>query len=448
MTHAQLQALAAWLGRHRHIKKARRVENNTLELNLGEEESLFFDMTRGRSTAYLAPSRRPAQDFNAPFDTLLHQLLSQSRIEKVEVPPSERILRLEVQPRSHYKKERVTLQLEFTGRHTNAILLDEEGRVIEALHHVDSSRSFREVKPGVLLQPLPPRKSPAKEEPPVEEIEAWLQSEAERLRKQKLKALRSQKAHQIRKKRDKVRQLLSALPDEESLEREAGRWQEAGNIILANLHKIRPYDRALEATDFEGRPVAIPLPEKVPVGRLGEHYFNKARRARSKAEHIHIERENLKAKLRFYDNILEAVESAKEPYDLELLVPKKGRSLRKKEKLKDGELYWIEGYKVFVGRNARENQKLLEAARSNDLWMHVRDLPGSHVIIRTDKQNLPESVLHSAAKLCVDFTTPNPGNYAVDYTRRKFVKIQEGSRVEYDKYKTIQVLKEGVEIRE
>jgi len=63
------------------------VENNTLELNLGEEESLFFDMTRGRSTATLAPSRRPAQDFNAPFDTHLHQLLSQSQILKVEVPP-------------------------------------------------------------------------------------------------------------------------------------------------------------------------------------------------------------------------------------------------------------------------------------------------------------------------------------------------------------------------
>ena len=80
--------------------------------------------------------------------------------------------------------------------------------------------------------------------------------------------------------------------------------------------------------------------------------------------------------------------------------------------------------------------------------MHVRDLPGSHVLIRTDKQNLPESVLQSAAKLCVDFTTDRPGNYAVDYTRRKFVKLQEGSRVEYDKYKTIQVLKEGLEIRE
>ena len=101
-----------------------------------------------------------------------------------------------------------------------------------------------------------------------------------------------------------------------------------------------------------------------------------------------------------------------------------------------------------VGRNSKENQELLKLAKSNDIWMHVRDLPGSHVIIRTDKQNLPDSLLKSAAKLCVDFTTQNPGNYEVDYTKRKFVKLNEGSNVEYDKYKTISILKEGVEIRE
>ncbi len=450
MKRIRLTALADWIGRHRHIKKARRVENNVIELNFGDAESLYLDMTRGRSTAWLAPSRRPGQDFNAPFDTLLHQLLSQSRILEVQVPENERILRITVQPRSHYKDRRITLQLEFTGRHTNAILLDDEERIVEALHHIDASRSFREVRPGIRLEPLPPRPAPLREEtkPTQERIEAWLRGEYRRVTEERLRSARAQKSQQVRKKRDKILRLLGSLPDEEELEREADRWQNDANILLANLHRIRPYDRELTAEDFEGRPVRIPLPEKVPVNRLGEHYFDRARRARAKAAHIHIERENLQDKLRFYDNILQAIEEAKEPYDLELLVPKKGRSRRKKEKLRDGELYWIEGHKVFVGRNARENRKLLEAARSNDLWMHVRDLPGSHVLIRTDKQNLPESVLQSAAKLCVDFTTDRPGNYAVDYTRRKFVKLQEGSRVEYDKYKTIQVLKEGVEIRE
>jgi predicted ribosome quality control (RQC) complex YloA/Tae2 family protein len=448
MTHAQLHAIARYLGRHRHIKKARRVEKNTLELNLGGDESLFFEMTRGAPTVRLGPSRRPGQDFNAPFDTLLHQLLSQSRLLEAEVPEGERILRLTVQPRSHYKDRRVTLQLEFTGRHANAILLDEQGCVIEALRHIDADRSFRVVRPGVELLPLPPRPQNREEKPFDGEIESWLRENHRRILRERLESLRQQKRGQILKKRRAILESLERLPDEAELEAEAELHQKRANLILAHLHEIRPYDRELTVRDFDGTPVTIPLPEGVARNRLGEHYFHKARRARTKAKNVHIERENLEAKLRFYDNILQAIEEAKEPHDLELLVPRQGRARRRKEKLRDGELYWIEGYKVYVGRNARENQKLLEAARSNDLWMHTREIPGSHVLVRTDKQNLPESVLRSAAKLCVDFSTDRPGNYAVDYTRRKFVKIQEGSRVEYDKYKTIQVLKEGVEIRE
>jgi predicted ribosome quality control (RQC) complex YloA/Tae2 family protein len=448
MTHAQLHAIARYLGRHRHIKKARRVEKNTLELNLGGDESLFFEMTRGAPTVRLGPSRRPGQDFNAPFDPLLHQLLSQSRLLEAEVPEGERILRLTVQPRSHYKDRRVTLQLEFTGRHANAILLDEQGCVIEALRHIDADRSFRVVRPGVELLPLPPRPQPREEKPFDGEIESWLRENHRRILRERLESLRQQKRGQILKKRRAILESLERLPDEAELEAEAELHQKRANLILAHLHEIRPYDRELTLRDFDGTPVTIPLPEGVARNRLGEHYFHKARRARTKAKNVHIERENLEAKLRFYDNILQAIEEAKDPHDLELLVPRQGRARRRKEKLRDGELYWIEGYKVYVGRNARENQKLLEAARSNDLWMHTREIPGSHVLVRTDKQNLPESVLRSAAKLCVDFSTDRPGNYAVDYTRRKFVKIQEGSRVEYDKYKTIQVLKEGVEIRE
>jgi predicted ribosome quality control (RQC) complex YloA/Tae2 family protein len=181
---------------------------------------------------------------------------------------------------------------------------------------------------------------------------------------------------------------------------------------------------------------------------MSDHFFTLAKRSKSKAQNIHIERQNLESKKAFYDNIHYAVEQAKEPYELELLVPKRGKSQRKKEKLKEGELFWIEDYKVFVGRNANENQKLLALAKANDLWMHIRDIPSSHVIIRTDKQNLPPSVIEAAAKLCVDFSVKNPGEYEVDYTKRKFVKAQEGSNVLYTHYDTIRVRKEGIEIRE
>ncbi len=235
--------------------------------------------------------------------------------------------------------------------------------------------------------------------------------------------------------------MISKLSNEKELEADAKMYQEYANIILSNLYQIKPYDKKLQTYDFEGNEITIPLPKDSKINRMPEHYFNLSKRSKSKAANIHIERENLQSKIDFYNNILEAIKNSKTLSELELLLPKKGRSLRKKEKLRYGELYWIENYKVMVGRNSNENQKLLQDAKANDIWMHTRDIPGSHVIIRTDKQNLPDSLLQSAAKLCVDFSTKNPGNYLVDYTKRKFVKIQEGSRVEYDKYKTISITK-------
>jgi predicted ribosome quality control (RQC) complex YloA/Tae2 family protein len=231
------------------------------------------------------------------------------------------------------------------------------------------------------------------------------------------------------------------------LAEEEQKYKQYANLILANLYQIKPYDTKLNTYDFEGNEISIKLPKNIKVNRMSDYFFNLAKRAKNKAKNIHIEKENLESKKAFYDNIYYALEQAKEPYELELLVPKRAKSQRKKEKLKEGELFWIEDYKVLVGRNSNENQKLLAIAKANDLWMHIRDIPSSHVIIKTDKQNLPESVIQAAAKLCVDFSVKNPGDYEVDYTKRKFVKTQEGSNVLYNKYDTIRITKEGVEIR-
>ena len=452
----ELQAIAKRLNDFTFISRARRVENNVIEITFDKSYTYFFDMTRGHSTIYKAASQRPLQGFNAPFDTLLHSLLSAGKLIEVSVPQNDRILRLKVAPKSAYKNQVVTLQLEFTGKNTNAILLDENEVIIEALRHIDADSSFRVVRPGVELLPLPPKPQNIGESP-VEradtgsalttDIDALLEERCHRIQRQRIEALRSQKRAQMEKKIRILSKELDKLPDEKKLAEDEARYKAYGNLILANLYQIKPYDKTLTTYDFEGNEVTIPLPKETKVNRYSDHFFNLAKRAKNKAKNIHIEKENLQSKRAFYENIRYAIDQAATPYDLELLVPKRGRSSRKKEKMREGELFWIEDYKVMVGRNAKENQALLKAAKSNDIWMHTREIPGSHVIIRTDKQNLPDSVLHAAAKLCVDFSTDQPGNYLVDYTKRKFVKIQEGSSVEYDKYQTIPVLKEGVEIR-
>lgn len=442
----ELQAIANRLNDFSFISRARRVEDNTIEIVFDKNESYFFTMTRGHSFVYKAPSQRPMQSYNAPFDALLHSLLSASKILSVEVPGNDRILRIKVAPKSSYKDQVVVLQLEFTGKNTNAILLDEYGIIIEALRHIDAQSSFRVIRPGVALLELPPFES-KEAQGELNDVDTFLEAQYALVQEKKLRELKKQKLAATQKKIDKLQQLIANLPSETELETESVKYANNANLILANLYQIKPYDKKLETYDFEGQQVTIPFPKDIKVNRLSDYYFNLSKRAKNKARNIHIEKNNLESKKAFYENIYYALQQAHTPYELELLVPKRAKSLRKKEKLKEGELFWIEDYKVLVGRNSTENQKLLQLAKANDVWMHIRDIPSSHVIIRTDKQNLPESVIRAAAKLCVDFSVKNPGDYEVDYTKRKFVKVQEGSNVLYNQYNTIHVTKEGVEIR-
>jgi len=443
----ELKAIACRLSEFDYVTRARRIQNNTIEISFGREDSYFLDMTRGHSTVYKAPAQRPLQGFNAPFDVLLHSLVSASKILSIEVLDEDRVLQFILAPKSNYKEKRVKLQLEFTGKNTNAILIDEDGVTIEALRHIDSNSSFRVVKPGVELLDIPSRDN-AHDEEDIADIDRLLLDRYSELAFKKLKELKIVKLFSVSKKIKKLEQSLKILPDEKELFEISKSHREKANIVLANLYQIKNYDKILKAYDFNGEPISINLPKNISKNRISDYYFNLAKRAKSKAKNVHIERDNLESKISFYQNIYHAIEQASNVYELELLSPKRATVQRKKEKLRDGELFWIEDYKVIVGRNSTENQKLLRLAKANDMWMHLQGIPSSHVIIKTDKQNLPKAVIESAAKLCVDFSTTHAGDYLVDYTKRKFVRVQEGSSVLYNKYDTITITKDGVEIRQ
>jgi len=448
MKHYELKTISEHLQKFNYISRARRIENNTIELTFDRDNSYFFHMTRGESFVYKHKSIRPLQGYNAPFDTLLHSLVSASRIVDIQVVKGDRIIRFTLAPKSSYKEKQIVLQFEFTGRHTNAILIDENEVVIEALRHIDADSSFRVIRPGVELKSIPPFTGKKELDGEIDDIEEYLSQKYLNYEAKRVNGLKKQKLLSVEKKREKLQKLLDKLPNPKSLARDEKKYQNIANIILANLYKIKRYDKKLETYDFEGNEITIKLPKGVVPNRISEYFFNQAKRTRSKAKNVHIEQENLSTKVAFYANMYYAIEQAKTTQELELLVPKRAKAQRKKEKIKECELFWIDDYKVLIGRNSKENQALLKLAKSNDLWMHIRDIPSSHLIIKTDKQNLPDSVIEKASKLCVDFSLTQAGDYEVDYCKRRFVKIQEGSNVEYDKYKTIKVRKDGIEIRE
>ena len=156
------------------------------------------------------------------------------------------------------------------------------------------------------------------------------------------------------------------------------------------------------------------------------------------AKNLYIEKASLESKIKHSELFINTVREARESSKIILLFPKKEQS--KKIKRNDSiETFLIEGYKVSLGKNEKGNIEVLKNAKARDIWIHLKDQPSCHVIITTDKQNLPMHIIESAARLCVDFTTISKDKYLVDYTPRREVTIQHGANVLYNKYKTIEI---------
>ena len=85
-----------------------------------------------------------------------------------------------------------------------------------------------------------------------------------------------------------------------------------------------------------------------------------------------------------------------------------------------------DGFVIRVGRNSRQNEALLKDARGEDLWLHAKDIPGSHVLVTSGGQDVPEDTLVLAAKLAAYYSKARGRQTQVDYTPRRHVKKTPG----------------------
>lgn len=119
------------------------------------------------------------------------------------------------------------------------------------------------------------------------------------------------------------------------------------------------------------------------------------------------------------------------------------------EEFKPSEIYKkqnIGGFDILIGRNASANDILtFEIAEDNDIWMHASGVPGSHVVIKSNGETVPNDVIREAAKLAVlNSKGKGKGDIKVVYTKRENVKKDSKHNtgqvsVDYDKSKFITI---------
>jgi len=435
---SHLKQILRYLQDFTKISAIHRVNDTTIKMVFDKRDDIYFNMQRSDSSMFKCQEYPRSKVYNAPFDVILAKRFNRSNILGLELLNDDKILRFKTSVTSAYKKEITYLQIEFTGKYTNIIILDENNIVFEALRHVDLFSSFREVRVGQKLLDVPNAPFVAKEYP-IQNIEEFLYEIYDKEQNNRLENLKKQKISLLNKKLQKLQKLYNRLENEASLLDEAQESEHYGNLVLSNIHNIKPYTTTLELKDYDGKLIILELPKAYQTAHfISNMYFTKSKKAKQRAKHLHIEEESLHSKIEHIKLFIHTVQMAKNTAKIELLFPKKVQN--KKIKVNDSiEIFWIEGYKVQLGKNEKGNVEVLKNARAKDIWLHMKEQPSCHVIITTDKQNLPQHIIKSAARLCVDFTTTSQDKFLVDYTPRREVTIQSGANVLYNKYKTIEI---------
>lgn len=435
---SHLKQITSFMQNLTKISAIYRVADTIIKISFNRDEDIYFEMRRSNSYIFKTASYPRSKVYNAPFDVLLAKRFNRSNILKIELLNDDKIISLKTSLSSSYKQEITYLQFEFTGKYTNIIILDENKIVLEALRHVDLMSSFREVRVGQKLLDVPKAPFIAKEYP-IQDLKEYLYEQYNTELKQKLNSLKKQKISLLTKKLSKLNKLYDSLENEENLYDNAELFQHYGNLVLSNMHNILPYSRVIKINDYDGNNIEIDLLKAFPTASMmSNSLFSRSKKAKQKAKFLHIEKESLNSKINHIKLFIHTIEEAQSIAKIMLLFPKKVQG--KKIKYNDSiETFFIEGYKVQLGKNEKGNIELLKNARARDIWIHMKDRPSAHVIITTDKQNVPISIIKSAARLCVDFTIFEKDRFLVDYTPRREVTIQNGANVLYNKYKTIEV---------
>lgn len=439
MKYGELVQIADFFKQFKKIHFIKRILDNALEIAL-DKENFIIDLNRSKSSIYSAHLQ--GKSYAAPFDIALKRLFTNATLKDVYVPLNNRILVFCVRQDKAYKSFEGFIYFELTGKHTNAIITDSKGIIIEALRHIQ--KSARAVKIGEKLAPLAPIEIKEKPSENISDFRLYFENNFKQMHQKRLEELKKNKLFVLEKRITNLKNKLASLEKAENLLQKSEQIMQTALLLSANLYKIKENEREFVLLDFEGneRSFKLSKPAKIEANEL----FKEAKKLKQKAQNIHLQSENLNEKLENLRLLEHFIKQCKQTFELESVLVKNERQKEFKEGAKDeaaGILsFYFKDFKILLGRNEKANETLLKRAKKDDLWLHVKDLPSAHVFIISNKLKMSEQVIEFAARLCVNFSNLQKGRFIVDYTQRKYVKIKQNAFVNYTNYKSISVSKE------
>ena len=239
-----------------------------------------------------------------------------------------------------------------------------------------------------------------------------------RLQTQLLKKIEAAEKY-IKKTREQLLILYDLIPP-----------NEIADIIMANLHDWPATQKERELFDFyRNKQIIVQLKEKMSPQKMAEHLYKKSKNRHKQFKQLEVILEERKKKQLGYQADLASLDLISDYKQLQAIELKYQKEEKAVEEIFPFKRYQVNGFEIWVGRNAANNELLtLKYAHKDDLWLHARNVPGSHVVIKYQSNKpFPQDVIEKAAALSAYYSTlKNDSLCPVSYTQKKFVRKFKG----------------------
>lgn len=245
---------------------------------------------------------------------------------------------------------------------------------------------------------------------------------------------------------------------------ERDKYRLYGELITSNLYKLtNTHTDYIELENYydNNNLIKIPLDKKYSPNINAKHYFKKYNKLKNALQIVSVQKAETENELNYIDSIIFEIELASSTKEIQEILDEISENLikkkvsqkkkntkntkKKKQEKQYSPLHFnIDNFDVYVGKNNKENDWLtFTFANKNDIWLHTKDIQGSHVILKNSGQNVSDDTLVKCAKLAVEHSKAKlSSNVPVDYCKVQYVKKPNGAKpgmVIFTNNKTISV---------
>ncbi len=238
--------------------------------------------------------------------------------------------------------------------------------------------------------------------------------------------------------------------------KQAEQYKVYGDLVTANIYRISRGMSMLAAQDFEtGEDVAVPLDIKLSPAANAQKYYKKYNKLKSGMEMASARMRATQESVTFLESVqasLNSCETLSELSEVEYelihagVIRSTGKANVRPTEMPSSPHRFVssDGVTIYAGKNNRQNDDLtMRRAQPDDIWLHVKDIPGSHVLISGVKGKAPQRTLLEAAVIAATLSKAGASaKVAVDYAPRKNVRKPNGAKpgmVVYEGYNTLMV---------